>query len=320
METKKRKYKPSVIVTVSIVVIILLVAGFGARPYIPFLAAQEMARPQGALRGSTGAAARIATSVRVTPVLNDTIENSVVINGDVLATNQVSILPTVGGRITQSFFQPGDRIEQGTVVAMIDPSRPGQIFSESPVLSTISGTVLQVPVNIGNTVTTQTTILVVGDLSSLMIETHVPERFSNAARRGLTANVMLEALPGESFAAVVDEVSPILDPASRTLRIRLRFQGRMDPRIRAGMFATVSLVTSTRRNVAVIPRSAIINSYDSRIVFTVNERNIANRREIFLGLENEDFVEVLEGIEIGEYVVIAGQNFLSDGETVRIVE
>jgi RND family efflux transporter MFP subunit len=250
----------------------------------------------------------------------DTIENSVMINGDILAVNQVSIFPTVAGKITRTFFQVGDMVRQGAVVAMVDASRPGQIYSESPVISTISGTILSAPALRGDTVSTQTAVVVLGDLSSLMVETFVPERFSNAAQRGLPAQVFLEAFPEISFQALVEEVSPVLDPASRTLRIRLRFSGAMDPRIKAGMFATVSLVTNIRRDVPVIPRGSVINTYGSWIVFTVNEQNIASRREIALGLENENLIEVLRGLEAGDMVVSAGQNFLTDGDLVRIVE
>jgi RND family efflux transporter MFP subunit len=202
---------------------------------------------------------------------------------------------------------------------MVDPARPGEVYSQSPVIATTSGTVLEAPVYPGDTLTLQTAVYVVGDISNLVVETFVPERFTTAIRIGLGAEVYLEALPGERFAAVVEEVSPALDPASRTLRIRLRFT-RQDSRIRAGMFAMVSLVTNSRRNVPVIPRNAVINTYGSWIVFTVNERNIAERHEIAIGLENEEFIEVLSGIELGDRVVSAGQNFLTDGEPVRIVE
>ena len=323
----KRKVSTA-IVTVVIVILILGFAGLIARTLLqrsqPQLArAATQQRPAAVSvqqAGGGGQVARNATTVRVTPVVRDTIENSIMINGDVLAVNQVSIFPTVAGRITATSFQVGDRVSQGAVIAMVDPSRPGQVYSESPVVSTISGTILSTPVHVGDTVTTQTAVVVLGDLSSLMIETFVPERFANAAQRGLSAQVFLEAFPGEMFVAAVDEVSPVLDAASRTLRIRLRFSGSMDSRIKAGMFASVSLVTSTRRNVPVIPRGAVINTYGSWIVFTVDDRNIASRREILLGLENESFVEILGGLEVGDLVVSAGQNFLSDGDLVRIVE
>jgi multidrug efflux pump subunit AcrA (membrane-fusion protein) len=287
----------------------------------PSGAAQGGAAQGGAAQGG-GQPGRTAATVRVTEVITDTIENGVVINGDVLASSQVSIYPTIAtstGKLTQIRFRVGDWVNQGQVVAMVDPSRPGDEYSESPVLSTVGGTVLSAPLNPGDTVGVSTVVYVIGDLSNLVVETFVPERFSNAARRGLGALVSLEALPGEIFQGTVDEVSPVLDPASRTLRIRLRFNSR-DSRIRAGMFATVSLVTNTRQDVPVIPRVSVINTYGSWIVFVVDDRNIARRRVISLGLENETVLEVVEGLELGDRVVSAGQNFLSDGDLVRIVE
>jgi len=312
-----KKGKSSKIITVIIVILILVLAALTVRTVMIQNRPVEAA---GAGQGGRPGQGRIATTVRVTPVVRETIEYNVVINGDVEAVKAVSIFPTVAGKITETFFQAGDRVSQGTVVAMVDPSRPGQVFSESPVVSTISGTILQAPVNKGDTVSTQTAVYVVGDLSRLTVVTHVPERFSNAARLGLPAQVSLEALPGETFSAVVEEMSPVLDPVSRTLRIRLGFTGRTDSRIKAGMFATVSLVTSARRNVPLVPRSAVINTYGSSIVFIVDDKNIASRREISLGLENENFVEVVSGLEAGEIVVSAGQNFLTDGDPVRIVD
>lgn len=270
--------------------------------------------------GPAGGAARNATAVRVTPVALGTIENSVVINGDVLARNQVSIYPTVAGRLAESRRGVGDRVNRGDVVAMIDPSRPGEFYSLSPVVSTISGTVLQAPFSAGDTLSTGSAVYVVGDLSELVVETFVPERFTTAVRQGLAAQVSFEALPGEVFSAAVDEISPVLDPASRTMKIRLRFTGPPDPRVRAGMFATVSLVTSARTNVPVIPRGAVINTYGAWIVFTVNSENIAQRRSVTLGLENETLIEVSGGLEEGERVVTAGQNFLSDQDPVRVIE
>jgi len=269
--------------------------------------------------------ARNATVVQVMTVEPGTIENSVVINGDVLARNQVAIYPTVGGKLVESRIGIGDRVATGNVVAMVDPSRPGEVYSLSPVVSTISGTVLQALYSVGDTVSAQSSLFVVGDLSVLRVETFVPERFVSSIRPGLGAIVSLEALPGETFPAQIDEVSPVLDPASRTLRIRLRFVDRdgmvfTDPRIKAGMFATISLVTRTRTNVPVIPRTSVINTYGSWIAFIVDGNNTARRRVLELGIENERFFEVISGINPGERVVTAGQNFLTDGDLVRIVE
>ena len=267
---------------------------------------------------------RNAAAVRVTPVKLSTIQNSVVITGDVLPRNQVSIFPTVAGKLTEVRLGIGDYVSRGDVVAMIDPSRPGEIYSHSPVISTISGTVLEAPYSIGDTLSTSSAVYTLGDLSSLRVETYVPERFVSSIKLGLSAQVSFQAIPGETFNAVIDEMSPVLNPSSRTLKIRLRFvnntSSRTDSRIKSGMLATISLVTQTRSNVPVIPRASVISTYGSWIVFTVDENNIARRNQVELGIENEEFIEVLSGIKAGDNVVSAGQNFLTDGDPVRIVD
>jgi multidrug efflux pump subunit AcrA (membrane-fusion protein) len=323
----KKKPGISTAVTVVIVLLILLFAGLSVRMVLargagggtPPAGSLQQDAGGGEGRPAQGSAQRTLSAVRVHEVGLGTIENSVVLNGDVLARNQVSIYPAVGGKLTEIRLDIGDMVSRGDVVAMVDPSRPGESYSLSPVISTVNGTILQLNYSAGDTVSTGAALYVVGDLSALVVETFVPERFANAARRGLSAQVTLEALPGEVFTTLVDELSPVLDPASRTLKIRLRF-ARGDSRIKAGMFATISLVTSTRSGVPVVPRQALINTYGRWIVFIADEGNTARRREVRPGLENEELVEILEGIEAGEKVVVAGQNFLSDGDPVRLVE
>jgi RND family efflux transporter MFP subunit len=252
-------------------------------------------------------------------VVLGTIENYVVIQGDVLAASQVSVLPTVGGKLVELRRKVGETVGQGEVIAIVDPSKPGESYAFSPVPSTVSGTVVQIPVNPGDTVSAGTVVAVIGDLGDLVVETYVPERYAALMRKGLEASVSFAGLGGERFAARVDELSPVLDTASRTRRITLRFV-KQDSRIMPGMFATISLVTLARSSVPVIPRSSVINSYGSWFVFVVDENSTARRREVELGLENEDYFEIVRGLEPGEQVVSAGQNFLSDNEPVRVVE
>jgi multidrug efflux pump subunit AcrA (membrane-fusion protein) len=335
-QPRKRGGKTPAAVTAVIIALILLFAGLTTHTILRRTGGQRPGQrpPGGAGEGRPTAGGqrpadgvgegRQAAVVRAAEVALGTIENRVLINGDVLARSQVAIYPTVAGKLTDIRFRVGDWVNQGQTVALVDPSRPGEFYSQSPVVSTVTGTILQTPVNPGDTVSGQTVICVVGDLAALAVETFVPERFSTSVRPGLPALVSFEAMPHENFAALVDEVSPVLDPASRTLRIRLRFtpgpSGQVDSRIKAGMFGTVRLVTNARRNVPVIPRSAAVNTYGNWIVFVLKEDNTVERRFLSLGLEDETALEVLDGIVPGERVVTAGQNFLSDGDAVRVVD
>lgn len=270
-------------------------------------------------QGGQGGGNRNAIAVRVSKVALRDIAKKIIVNGDVLAGREVSIFPNVAGRLSELRLKIGDTAARGQVVALVDPSKPGEIFSQSPVVSPISGTILSSPVSAGNTVSASTAVYTIGDLSNLLVETFVPERFAGAIRKGLSAEVSFEAIEGETFGAVVDEISPVLDPASRTLRIRLKFP-KKDPRIRVGMFAQISLITNSRAGVKSIPRDALINTYGSYLVFILDDKGVARRREVELGLESETLVEILNGLETGETVVIAGQNFLTDGDPARAVE
>ena len=312
--------KKGKIITVAIIFLILMFALLIVYNFLPKTDQPAQGVPQqGSSQQGGQGGARNASAVRVTPVSPGTIEKSVIINGEILARNQVTIYPAASGKLVSSYFTIGDRVNRGDVVAMVDPSRPGEVYSQSPVVSTVSGTVLQTPFSIGDTVTTQSGVYVVGDLSSLLVETFVPERFVAEISQGMRAILWFEAIGSQTFNAEVIEINPVLDPASRTLRIRLRFLN-YDPRIRAGMFATVSLVTSRKADVPVVQRTSVINTYGSWIVFVADENNIARRREVTLGIDNEEYFEILSGVSMGERVVSAGQNFLSDGDPVRIVE
>jgi multidrug efflux pump subunit AcrA (membrane-fusion protein) len=273
--------------------------------------------------GAVGQPARTASAVRARQVELGTIENSVVLGGEVLASSQAPMYPVVAGKLIELRVKAGDRVQKGQVIARIDPSRPGDSFFASPVTSTVAGTVLSTPLSVGDTVQTGTVICVIGDVNRLRVETFVPERFSVNMRIGLPAQARFEAIPGETFPAVVDEMSPVLDPASRTRRILLGFTGAPDPRVMAGMYATLSLVTNSRADVPVIPRQSLINTYGSWIVYVIEgsgETTAARRREVTTGLENEEMVEITGGIGTGDRVVVEGQTFLSDGDPVRIVE
>lgn len=277
---------------------------------------------QGSAQGRTGqgagGGAPRGTAVRTAPVARGTIETSVIINGDVLAGSQVSVYPNTSGKLAEARAGVGDRVRAGETLAMIDPSRPGDVYAKSPVVSPVAGTVLAAPVNRGDTVSVQTAVYVVGDLSRLLVEAFVPERFSAAARKGLPASARFEALGGGAFPMAVEEVAPALDPASRTVRVRLGFLAP-DPRIKAGMFATITLVTDSRAQVLTVPRSAAVYTYGEWVVFVANGER-AERREITIGLESEALLEVTGGLVEGERLVVSGQHFLSDGDSLRLIQ
>lgn len=223
------------------------------------------------------------------------------------------------GKIIERKVSVGSQISVGGVIALVDPSEVGQKYLPNPVESTVAGTVLSIPIHEGDTVTTSTVVATVGNISRVQIETYVPEKYISNLRVGTAAEITFDAIPGTIFAAQIIEMNPVVDPESRTVRVRLRFS-REDPRVLVGMSASINMVIEQHNNVLIVPRDAVIQTTDEgSYVFVIKSDNTVERRTVTLGIESEDDFEIKTGLKAGDSVVTDGKNSVSDGSSVVII-
>jgi membrane fusion protein (multidrug efflux system) len=216
----------------------------------------------------------------------------------------------------------GDSVSKGDAIARIDPSKPGSSYSINYVPSPISGTVTDILVDRGATVSSSTAIAKVGIISDLKIIVNLPEGESAKAAKGMNAAVSFEALPGESFQAVVTRVSPVLNPKSRTREIILAFV-KQDQRISAGMYAKLRLYTAPISGRVIIPADAVVLRNEAPCVFVAVEKDgamVAEKRVVKTGAAVENEVVVAEGVAAGEKVIIEGQNGMADGAKISVLK
>lgn len=116
--------------------------------------------------------------------------------------------------------------------------------------------------------------------------------------------------------AEVDYVSPRINPETRTFEVRATYSNP-DLAVRPGAFADVEVTTTIHENAAVVPEEALYTEGEENYVFVVAD-STATRRRVAIGSRFDGLVEVREGVEPGEPVVIAGQHGLQDGAQVRI--
>ena len=248
-----------------------------------------------------------------------TLQAYIEVNGNIVSEEQVAVVPDAGGKLVSMKVSLGSLVQQGALVAEVDPSRPGTAYSLSPVYAPISGTVVSHPLTIGSTVSTGVTLLTLAAAGSVEIEAAIPEREVGQLRTGLRAEVFLEAFPGEVFTAEVVRLSPVLDPVSRTKQIVLAFI-REDSRINPGMFARIKLNTRTYHEVISVPEEAIVENRGTTVVYVVSaEADRVSVREITAGVSVDGEVEIKSGLESGEAVVVQGQQFLTDGAAIRVI-
>ena len=265
-----------------------------------------------------GAQVETVFPVKTYSVTYKRLEDYIKVNGDVVAETKVYVYPDISGKVTSIKVNVGDSVEKGQVVAMVDPSKPGSKYVESPVKAPISGTVTGIPVMLGATVSSTVPIVELGRLNRLHVETSIPERFVGKISIGRRAALSFDAYPGKTFNAKVVEMSPALDPVSRSLMIKLEFS---DPErlVKAGMFAEIKLTTEVREKVLTVPSGSVINRSGREVVFILGEDSKAMEREVVTGLTVDGVTEIIKGLAAGEHIVTMGQTLLEDGVKVRVV-
>lgn len=178
------------------------------------------------------------------------------------------------------------------------------------------GLIIERAVKLGETVTNGQRLFRVSDFDPLLCTIGVPERDLSRLSVGQPAMIEVEAFPGEQFEGRVLRVSPVVEAETGTIRVTLEVdrQGRLSP----GMFATVRLVTDVRENALIMPKRALSLESLADSVFVVDD-GVAYRRNITLGYEEDDRVEVTDGLSANDRVIVVGQDGLTDATPVQIL-
>lgn len=152
----------------------------------------------------------------------------------------------------------------------------------------------------------------IADLSSLWLLADVYESELAQVKTGMPAVLTLKALPNQSFDGKVAFIDPMLDPKSRTARVRLSF-ANPDGLLKPEMFGEVVLKTQARQALT-IPADAVIDSGKESVVFVALGNGKFEPRVVERGVSDGEHVEIVRGLKEGEQVVTRA-NFLIDSES-----
>jgi Cu(I)/Ag(I) efflux system membrane fusion protein len=188
----------------------------------------------------------------------------------------------------------------------------GEVRENIRVQAPQKGVVTELNVREGMYVQPNTTVMSLADLSSVWLQAEVFEAQAEWVAAGQAAEARLDYLPGQVFTGQVDYVYPVLDPKTRTLRVRLRFDNR-EGRLKPNMYAQVSIFGTLQPSALSIPREALIRApARDRVVVALGDGQF-HVHEVMTGMESGDWVEVIAGVEEGDRVVTSAQ-FLIDSE------
>ncbi|MFL5475690.1 MAG: efflux RND transporter periplasmic adaptor subunit [Gemmatimonadales bacterium] len=178
-----------------------------------------------------------------------------------------------------------------------------------------AGVVGQRFVSLGDYVNSDTRLVSLQTVTPQRASFQVPERYADQLKLGQRVNFRVAALPGRDFSGKVDFVDPMVKLPGRTIMVKAVVP---NPRreLQSGMFIEARLATDVRPNAVVIPEDAVLPLQGASFVWVVNNGKAA-RRQVELGVRTPGFVEVKNGVESNEQVVVGGQERLAEGAPVQ---
>ena len=199
----------------------------------------------------------------------------------------------------------------GSEIARLDKSRT--IRQRVRVYAESDGVITHLGVREGIYVTPATDIMSVAELDKIWVLAEVFERQAAWVKPGQHAMVELDYRPAEMWHGMVDYVYPELDPKTRTLKVRLRFDNEAQT-LRPNMFARVTILGESTGEVIHVPKEALIRGGSvDRLVVALGEGRF-RAQPVEVGIESGDRVAITKGVSAGDQVVVSGQ-FLIDSES-----
>ncbi|MGI6704681.1 MAG: efflux RND transporter periplasmic adaptor subunit [Clostridia bacterium] len=190
-------------------------------------------------------------------------------------------------------------------------------YKECWVTSPIDGMVAYINVGVGEMVSPGAPVAMVVDMSAVVLEGSIGESLINHVEKQEDIEIRIPSAGEKPFNGTIKEISPAADQRTGLFGLKVLIDNP-DGAIKPGMFAEADLVKDSRQDVVYIPSSAVLSKNGDRFVYIV-EGGKAVYREVATGIGGDGTIEIISGVKEGEEVIVRGQNYLNDGDTVRVV-
>jgi multidrug efflux pump subunit AcrA (membrane-fusion protein) len=185
------------------------------------------------------------------------------------------------------------------------------------ILSPMNGIVTKRYVDPGTMAKDSTAILTLMELDVVKMVVNVIEREIVLLKKGQPVMVSVTGLPDRSFPGRIAIITPALDPQSRTAEIQILIPNP-DHLLKPGMFGRVEISLRSNPKALLIPIQALLTQDDKDFVFVYRDGK-AYRRSVRKGIVKDDFVEILQGVNLRDQVISVGHGSLTDESPVQII-
>lgn len=191
-------------------------------------------------------------------------------------------------------------------------------YDNTIITSPLSGIVTSVELNEGDMASPNAPAARIVKIDAIDVEFSVTEGQVNKIAVGEEANVLIVSASREPFRGRIVSISTASDQQTRLYPAKIRIDN-FERNIKPGMFAEVEVVLSRRENAVSVPAGSVFVRNGQEGVFLV-ENSRAVFREVEKGIDDGEYLEIIEGLEPGQELVVTGQNLITEGTLVKIVE
>jgi len=240
----------------------------------------------------------------------------------------VAITSRVAGRVTELAVHDGQRVEVGDFLVAVESRVAAQTPPRLRFTSPIPGRVLEAEIPLGGAVEPADTLLTLVDLSEVDVVGEIHSRDLSSVRLGQRVRVRSEAYPGEIFEGELKTIAANVDPQTGTRRVFVHTPN-LDEKLLLGMRVQLSIIVEEQARTIIIPREAVRGEAGEFFVFrelpnesgnsdaTASHGRHYERTSVVLGLRDDRFVEVIDGVLPGDRVVTRGNYQLEYLEAAR---
>ena len=190
-------------------------------------------------------------------------------------------------------------------------------LNKSLISSPLKGTIKTRHIKVGEFVRKGDKLVEILDIDKILVKVNIPEQEILSIQVGQNVEVALYIMEKKTFLGRVKNIGLEADSSNRTFPVEILVDNK-ERQLRAGMLARATFTKNVDQDQIVIPRHTVLERDQGRVVY-VFEDGKAFRRDITIGLSQLDQVQVVQGLNKGELIVVEGHTKLTDGEEVNVV-
>lgn len=275
--------------------------------------------------------------VFVSVAVKDSISRTIELPGTIRPFATANVLAPTEGKITELRYREGDFVKEHAILGKLSSSMREDIMNTArlsgdasriefaerqyrklAIVSPMQGIVALRLADPGDMVTPRQKIMEIQSAGRQKVEVPVPERELPYLKKSMPAAIKPAAMPGRSLAGRILRIYPRVDERTRTGTVEISLPSAAASTLRTGMFARVSFQVEHADSAVLVPEEALVTAAKGGKTVFVVKGGIVEKRSVTTGIGQRGMVQILQGINVGETIVTAGNTKLKDRQKVRL--